>query len=237
MPKVSSLYKVEVDHRSSLYYDQYEWCATLHISDAHCLRDLKTVRFEAAIRNAKYWAEQEIVQNRRPVHHPWDGTAKESALRETCDILLEQAGEYKAVISFNVLSLYTNNRKLADRFVQLDNPGVRLNLVRQAVITKPAGVVQLQESKHGYRTYLRERKYNLDQRNLLLNFLQAREGTLRPCGALMAWLESRPKYYMANLNYSRSHYFVDHDHPNEGTMLSLVMPGIVRKTMPIETTK
>ena len=202
MPKVSSLYKVEVDHRSSLYYDQYEWCATLHISDAHCLRDLKTVRFEAAIRNAKYWAEQEIVQNRRPVHHPWDGTAKESALRETCDILLEQAGEYKAVISFNVLSLYTNNRKLADRFVQLDNPGVRLNLVRQAVITKPAGVVQLQESKHGYRTYLRERKYNLDQRNLLLNFLQAREGTLRPCGALMAWLESRPKYYMANLNYS-----------------------------------
>jgi hypothetical protein len=171
------------------------------------------------------------------VHHPWDGTAKESALRETRDILLEQAGEYKAVISFNVLSLYTNNRKLADRFVRLDNPGVRLNLVRQAVITKPAGVVQLQESKHGYRTYLRERKYNLDQRNLLLNFLQAREGTLRPCGALMAWLESRPKYYMANLNYSRSHYFVDHDHPNEGTMLSLVMPGIVRKTMPIQTTK
>jgi hypothetical protein len=53
----------------------------------------------------------------------------------------------------------------------------------------------------------------------------------------MAWLRQQPKYYMTNLNYSRSHYFVDHDHPNEGTMLSLVMPGIVRKTMPIETTK
>jgi hypothetical protein len=171
------------------------------------------------------------------VRHPWDGTAKESALRETRDILLEQAGEYKAVISYNVLSLYTNNRKLADQFVKLDNPGVQLHLVRQAVITRPAGVVQLQESKHGYRTYLRERKYSLDQRNLLLNFLDSREGTLRPCGSLMAWLRQQPKYYMANLNYSRSHYFVDHDHPNEGTMLSLVLPGIVRKTMPIETTK
>jgi hypothetical protein len=72
---------------------------------------------------------------------------------------------------------------------------------------------------------------------LLLNFLDSREGTLRPCGALMNWLRSTPKYYMANLSYSRSHYFVDHDHPNEGTMISLVMPGIVRKTMPIETTK
>jgi hypothetical protein len=231
------LYKIEPDDRSSLYYSKYEWCATLHISDASCLRDLKTVRFEAAIRNAKHWAEQEIVRNRRPVRHPWDGTAKESALRETRDILLEQAGEYKAVISYNVLSLYTNNRKLADQFVKLDNPGVQLHLVRQAVITRPAGVIQLKESKHGYRTYLRERKYTKDQRDMLLNFFLSREGTLRPCGSLLTWLGTGQHRFMMNPNYSRSYYFVDHDHPNEGTMLSLVMPGIVRKTMPIETTK
>jgi hypothetical protein len=232
------LYKVEKDDRSSLYYNQYKYCVTLNISDASCLRDLQPVRFEASIRNAKYWAEMDrggAYQNRgRDV---WEGTAKELALRETRDILLEQDGTYKAVISFNVLSLYTNNRRLADQFVELGNPSVRLHLVRQAVITRPAGVVQLQESKYGYRTYLRERKYSLDQRNLLLNFLDSREGTLRPCGSLMAWLRQQPKYYMANLNYSRSHYFVDHDHPNEGTMLSLVLPGIVRKTLPIETTK
>jgi hypothetical protein len=237
MPRASLLYKIELDDRSSLYYSKYEWCATLHISDASCLRDLKTVRFEAAIRNAKHWAEQEIVRNRRPVHHPWDGTAKESALRETRDILLEQAGEYKAVISYNVLSLYTNNRKLADQFVKLDNPGVQLHLVRQAVITRPAGVIQLKESKHGYRTYLRERKYTKDQRDMLLNFFLSREGTLRPCGSLLTWLGTGQHRFMMNPNYSRSYYFVDHDHPNEGTMLSLVMPGIVRKTMPIETTK
>ena len=233
-----SLYKPVPDDRSSLYYSQYKYCVTLNISNASCLRDLQPVRFEAAIRNAKHWDEQErggVYQYRgRDV---WEGTNKESALRETRDILLEQAGEYKAVISFNVLSLYTNNVKLANRFAKLGNTSIHLHLVRQAVITRPAGVVQLQESRHGYRTYLRERKYSLDQRNLLLNFLDSREGTLRPCGALMAWLRQQPKYYMANPNYSRSHYFVDHDHPNEGTMLSLVMPGIVRKTMPIETTK
>ena len=223
------MYKVVPDDRSSLYYSEYEYCVTLFISDASCLRDLKTVRFEAAIRNAKYWAEMD--------RRPWQGTTHESALRETRDILLEQAGTYKAVVNFGNVSIYTNNRRLADRFAELGNPSVRLHLVRQAVITKPAGVVQLQESKYGYRTYLRERKYSLDQRNLLLNFLDSREGTLRPCGSLMAWLRQQPKYYLANLNYSQRHYFVDHDHPNEGTMLSLVMPGIVRKTMPIETTK
>jgi hypothetical protein len=72
---------------------------------------------------------------------------------------------------------------------------------------------------------------------MLLNFFLSREGTLRPCGSLLTWLGTGQHRFMMNPNYSRSYYFVDHDHPNEGTMLSLVMPGIVRKTMPIETTK
>ena len=232
------MYKVEKDDRSSLYYSQYEYCVTLHIANAGCLRYLQPARFEAAIRNAKYWdAQNRSVSKKHLGRDVWEHTNKESALRETRDILLEQAGAYKAVISFSVLNLYTNNVRLADRFVELDNDAVRLHLVRQAVITRPAGVVQLRESKHGYRTYLRERKYSKDQRDLLLNFLLSREGTLRPCGALMAWLRYNSRYYMLNPNYSRSYYFVDHDHPNEGTMLSLVMPGIVRKTLPIETTK
>ena len=178
------MYKIEKDDRSSLYYSQYEYCVTLNIPNAGCLRDLQPVRFEAAIRNAKYWDEQErggAYQMRgRDV---WEGTNKESALRETRDILLEQAGAYKAVISFNVLNLYTNNVKLANRFAKVGNPSVHLHLVRRAVITKPAGVVQLQESKHGYRTYLRERKYSLDQRNMLLNFLDSRQGTTGTQGA------------------------------------------------------
>jgi len=233
MPKESSLYKVEKDDRSSLYYSEYEWCVTLHISEASCLRYLQPVRFEAALRNAKHWSEHDRFSQDFRSWSP----AKESALRETREILLEENDKYKSVVSFNVLSLYTNNVKLADRFVQLGNPSVRLHLVRQAVITRPAGVVQLQESKHGYRTYFRERKYDYDQRQMLLNFLKSREGTLRPCGSLLTWLGTGRHRYTINPNYSRSYYFVDHDHPNEGTMISLVLPGIVRKTMPIQTTK
>jgi hypothetical protein len=105
------------------------------------------------------------------------------------------------------------------------------------MITRPAGVIQLQESKYGYRTYLRERKYSLDQRNMLANFLNSRRDTLRVSPALDNWVNGKFIGYIRNHSYSRSYYFVDHDHPNEGTMLSLVLPGIVRKTMPIETTK
>ena len=231
MLKESSLYKVEVDHRSSLYYDQYEWCITINISEAPCLRYLDANKFESAIRNAKYWAENDKWTDRS-----WSVT-KETALRETRDVLLSETAPFKTVVSFNTVCIYTNQRRLADRLTKLGNDGVHMRLVRQAVLTRPANVVQLQESKYAYRTYLRERKYTKDQRDMLANFLQARRDTVRVSPALDEWANGTFVGYVRNLSYSRSYYFVDHDHPNEGTMLSLVMPGIVRKTMPIETTK
>ena len=231
MPTESSLYKVQLDNRSSLYYAQYEWCITMNISEASCLRYLEPGRFEAAIRNAKHWAENDKWTDRA-----WSIT-KETALRETREVLLAETAPFKTVVSFMTVSVYTNNRSLADRLVTLGNDGVRIRLVRQAAISRPANVVQLRESQYAYRTYFKERKYTQEQRLMLANFLNARKDTLHPCGALMSWLTGQFPGYVLNLNYSRSHYFVDHDHPNEGTMLSLVMPGIVRKTMPIETTK
>ena len=231
MPTESLLYKVESDHRSSLYYDQYKWCVTINLSEAHCLRYLDADRFEQAIVNAKYWAE-----NDRWTDRTWTVT-KETALRESRDVLLAETAPFKTVVSFNTVCIYTNHRGLADRLIDLGNDGIHLRLVRRAVISKPANVVQLRESKYAYRTYLRERKYTKDQRDMLANFLHSRRDTLRVSPALDEWVNGTFVGYIRNLSYSRSYYFVDHDHPNEGTMLSLVMPGIVRKTMPIETTK
>jgi len=227
------LYKISQTNRSSWFYGQYEWCITINISEAGCLRRLESRQFEQAIGYAKAWAERESDHSRG-----WNGTKKESALRETREVLLSQTDPFKLVISFNIANVYTNHRELADQLVELGNDGILVRRVRQAAITRPSGVIQLRKSKYAYRTYLRERKYSQEQKTLLQNFLTARQDTLRPCVSLMLWLDYQnksPSSYRAT--YSKSHYFVDHDHPNEGTMLSLVMPGIVRKTLPIETTK
>ena len=231
MPTESLLYKVQLDNRSSLYYAQYEWCITINISEANCLRYLDADRFERGICNAKHWAE-----NDRWTDRAWSIT-KETALRETRDVLLSETDSFKTVVSFNTVCIYTNRRPLADRLIRLGNDGVHVRLVRQAVLTRPANVVQVRESKYAYRTYLRERKYTKDQKDMLANFLHSRRDTLRVSPALSEWVNGTFVGYVRNLSYSRSYYFVDHDHPNEGTMISLVLPGIVRKTMPIETTK
>ena len=226
------MYKVQLDHRSSLYYAQYEWCITINISEANCLRYLDLAQFERAIRNAKHW-RQEIVSYAQLPSERWTD-AKEQALRLARDCLLAETEPFKTVVSYNTVSVYTNRPVLADR---LEADGFELRLVRQARVTKPANVVQLRESQYAYRTYFRERQINLEQRNMLANFLNSRRDTLRVSTALDNWVNGKFIGYIRNHSYSRAHYFVDHDHPNEGTMLSLVMPGIVRKTMPIQTTK
>jgi hypothetical protein len=84
MPKESSLYNIEKAQRSSLFYDQYRWCITINLSEASCLRYLDVDKFERAIVNAKYWAE-----NDRWTDRIWTRT-KETALRETRDVLVTE---------------------------------------------------------------------------------------------------------------------------------------------------
>lgn len=230
-PKELSLYKIEADHRSSWYYDQYEWCVTFNIAEANCLRNLAQKQFEQAIRGAKKWS-QEIVSYAQLPSERWTD-AKEQALHSARDCLLAETHPFKTVVSHNTVCIYTNHPGLADH---LETHGFDLRLVRQALLTKPANVVQLRESQYAYRTYFRERRFKQDQKSMLVNFLLARQDTLRLSDALKNWVEHN-NYFRWNSDYSRSYFFIDHDHPNEGTMLSLVMPGIVRKTVPIETTK
>jgi len=226
------LYKIESDHRSSLYYNQYEWCVTFNIAEANCLRYLDSKKFEQALHSAKKW-RQEIVSYAQLPSERWTDE-KERTLRRARDCLLAETDPFKTVVSYNILCAYTNHPGLADH---LQADGFELRLVRQALLTKPANVVQLRESQYAYRTYFRERRINLEQRNLLANFLNSRRDTLRVSPALDNWANGKFIGYVRNRSYSRAHYFVDHDHPNEGTMISLVLPGMVRKTMPIQTTK
>lgn len=226
------MYKVTADHRASLYYNQYEWCVTVTLNEANCLRYLETKRFEQAIVNTKLWHSQKSYYSPEPFIE-WN-SAIELDLRAVRDCLLAETHAFKTQVWHNTLHVYTNHPGLADK---LRCDGLGLRLVRQAVISRPTGVVQLRESPYAYRTYFRERKYTRDQKDLLLGFMHARKHTLHPCDSLMRWLSREALGYVLNRSYSRSYYFVDHDHPNEATMISLVVPGIVRKTLPIQTAK
>lgn len=217
------------DQRSSLYFDQYQWCVNFTLAEAHCLRDLDEDRFERAIKNSKYWSRH--YQNDKQ----WEARGTEPALRKTRAFLLAMPEPVKTMISSTHVYVYTNDQTLGSRLYQANIQGVQLRRIRRAVVSMPSDRIQLRHSKYQYRTYFRERLCDVDQKMMLRNFFDSRQGTFRVSPGLADWLANTAPIW-TNRRTQRYH-FVDHDHPNEGTMISLVMPGIVRKTMPIETTK
>jgi hypothetical protein len=217
------------DQRSSLYFDQYQWCVNFTLAEAHCLRDLDEDRFERSIKNSKYWSRH--YQNDKQ----WEARGTETALRKTRAFLLALSEPIKTMISSSHVYVYTNDSTLGSRLYQANLRGVQLRRIRRAVVSMPSDRIQLRHSDYQYRTYFKERLCDDHQKMMLRNFFQSRQGTFRVSPALAAWLTSSVPIWQ-NRRIQRYH-FVDHDHPNEGTMISLVMPGIVRKTLPIETTK
>ena len=66
--------------------------------------------------------------------------------------------------------------------------------------------------------------------------VQSQGQDIRPCKAFEQWLENDHKYTMSGRRirlYTATHYFIDHNSSTYETMLSLIKPGIIRKTMPI----
>ena len=218
-----------LDQRSSLYYDQYHWCVNFVITDGHCLRDLDEKKFEQAIKMAKHWSRH--YQNDKK----WESRGIDTALRAVRNFLLHSDQSFKTVVSSNFVYVYTNDSEMGQRLYESGIGGVRLRHIRKAVVSRPNDRVQLRQSQYAYRTYFRERLCDDTQKAMLKNFFESRQGTFRVSPGLQSWLkDTAPRWMNRRI---QSYHFVDHDHPNEGTMISLVMPGIVRKTMPIETTK
>ena len=95
----------------------------------------------------------------------------------------------------------------------------------QAVICRPKDTIQLKEPKHEFRSYFKITKITQEQKDYLIAFL-ANQQTVRLSPALRHWTT-------VPFNRTQDYFFVDHDGLSWLTMLSLVRPGLIRKTMQI----
>jgi hypothetical protein len=95
---------------------------------------------------------------------------------------------------------------------------------------RPKNTIQLKNPQHQFRTYLTMCKLTAEQRHNLEEFLITQSVHVRLSPALARWIDQP-------FNRTQDYFFVDHDAENWCTMLSLVQPGIIRKTMHIIAAK
>lgn len=224
-------------NKDRLYYDQFRYCLGFSLNEITALRSLDHDEIDATIERRKAWRQssQKRWGNNRPKFVPVMRASFPEITDEVvqnlhalADLLTAAAAEFKLVISVNRAWIYSNNLKFLN---QLDALECLANKhYSQAHVTRPKNTIQLKKSKFAYRSYFRFGKLTSQQVSNLTGFFENHQEHIRISPALLEWTA------MPSTRF-QDYFFIDHDSISWLTVISLIHPGLVRKTLDIVCAK
>ena len=222
--------------KDRLFYSRFQYCLGFSLDEVTCLRELDHAMIDDLIQRRKQWqevAQQRWIngrQNTTILRRRWKDITEKTVtdLHSVADVLLATTAEFKLVVSVHQGYVYTND---LDLLAKLDGmPELTCKTYTQAQIDRPENTIRLKKSNYNFRSYFRTRHLSAQEKQQLVNFLNTQQDFIRTSPAMMQWVQEP-------FTRLQDYYFVDHDSPQWLTLISLVCPGIIRKTMQILTDK
>jgi hypothetical protein len=223
--------------KDRLFYDQFEYCIGFYLDEVSTLRELDHARIDDVIERRKAWREiaQQRWVNGQQKHgtimrrHWRDITEQTQAdLHSLADVLLTTVAPYKLVVSVNQGYVYTTDLALIYQLEAM--PELKHKTYARAQISRPKNTIQLKNPRHEFRTYLCSIKLSALEKQILIDFLQNQQAHTRMSPGLKNWINDP-------FTRTQDYFFVDHNGLSWLSMLSLVRPGIIRKTLQIVAAK
>ncbi len=217
---MNKILNISSDKRDRLYFDLYEYSFNFRMPEMSALRELDHNTIDHVLNSRAQrrmpnfggsWRTTRIITDK----HREDCHAM-------CDFLLAQQN-YKITISQDWGYFYTNDLSTIRNLAQLSCV-IPLTL-KQAQIDRPRDTLLIQNSKHEYRSYFKPGRISDQEKQSLRSFLQNQEH-VRLGPALKDFFGRAHTYHYINDNF-----FIDHDGQGILTMLGLVRPNCVRKTV------
>lgn len=225
-------------NRSSKFYNKYEWAVRWNQREIQVLRhSLDSFQVEKAIANVRYWEAQ---RHNRSWSKNTDTFRSEITSGVVNDIhatraLLETMPDAKRMLSFGSITVYVDSAELKDQLVKHGQLYINWGAVRvqRANVIYPADTIVLINPKYKYRTYLRSREVSDENIEILKNWLAAQENQISASPGLKNFMDHRKTRYYYPTNYTADYHYFDHDDMQYVTMLRMVLPVAIRKTVPI----
>jgi len=218
--------------KDRLFYDRFEYCIRFHLEEVSCLRTLDHAHIDRMIERRIAWrridqtlSRPQITQLSNQSNKITEATVEN--LHTLANVLLTTPATFKLVVSVFTGYVYTNDLTLIDQLAKL--PGMSRIEYNQAVIGRAKNTVALKNPQHQWRSYLKINKLSIEQKTHLKNFL-ANQPAVRASPALQQWMD-------AKLITTHDYFFIDYNETAWLTMLSLVQPGLIRKTLQIVPAK
>ena len=222
--------------KDRLFYSRFQYCLGFNLDEATCLRKLDHAKIDDLIHRRKQWqevAQQRWIngrQNTTILSRRWKEITANTVtdLHSVADVLLTSTAEFKLVVSVHQGYVYTNDLTLLAKLD--DMPELTCKTRTQAQVDRPENTIRLNKSNYNFRSYFRTRHLSAQEKQQLVNFLNTQQDFVRTSPAMNQWVQEP-------FTRLQDYYFVDHDSRQWLTLISLVCPGIIRKTMQILTDK
>jgi hypothetical protein len=212
---------------SQLYFGQYQYCLSFGMMYSAQMRKLDPERILTNIR----WKNSRVVgyiNQKNMIATQPDLAAAELACLELAAELLSAAEPFRRVCQWQSQAIYSNDHAWLLHLSKL--PGMTNQLISTAVVSRPHNQIQLKQSNWAWRSYFQEQRLDQPATARLRDFFHSRGNYFRLTDLFRHRLEL-PAFYMQRWQ------FVDHHTEADVTMLTMFMPGLVRKTVPITVTK
>lgn len=207
---------------SQLYFGQYQHCLSFGMLYSAQMRELRPERIRTNIR----W-KNSVNQNQTSADQEALAAA-ELACLELAANLRSAAEPFRRVCQWESQAIYSNDRAWLLHLAKFS--GLYHQLLSTAVVSRPYNQIQLKQSAWAWRSYFQERRLTQSETVRLRDFFHSRGNYFRLTDSFRHRL-AQPAFYMQRWQ------FVDHHTEADVTMLTMFMPGLVRKTVPITVTK
>jgi hypothetical protein len=201
-----------------------------------CIRSLDEAKMLSHIRVRIHYEHR-----RNSLYKPYGESFESKFTTRCCNnlegmraLLAAEIQPKKMVFFNNYLTVYTNNLGLHGRLMACD--WIESVDLKRAELDLPPDTILLKNPQYQYRTYFRGRSLGKTQKARLSAWVTTQGDDIAASKSLREFLdiETRPTRVLRWRNdATESYYYIEHNSLKYETMLSMICPGMVRKTMPI----
>ena len=228
---INSNLKFKTVAKDRLFYDLYQYSVSFHLDEVSCLRELNHHYIDTVIERRKVWrevAQQRWVNNKQLGKSILTRRSKDiteetvTNLHDLTDILLRSRVDFKLVTSMSTAWIYTNDLTLLNKINDIDF--LMWKTYGQVKIDRPKNTIRLKNPRHLHRGYFKNLKLTDQEKTQLTNFFVNQGNAIRVSPALLNWTKQK-------FHRTQDYFFIDYNEESWLTMLSLVKPGLIRKTV------
>lgn len=207
--------------RSSLFFSQWEWSVCFYLKGSYLTRELTQEHLHKP--HSPYWTRNITL-------------ADMENLSAWVDFINQYTGGFRRVLSWNWQYIYTNDTNLVDELANQVAFLERKPHVVRAHVCLPQNVISCRYPKHKFRTYLREKRLSRDTLFALRDYIANQPHLQASPGLLSKFERTELNQISGGLTdvWTYRYHFVDHDHEQDLMLLNLIVPGITRKSVPIQ---